>query len=63
MRRILFWSGWVVLFILPLVYGIQILVTQDLPVVQPWKWAILFATVVMIFFTRNQDEVLKHHVV
>ena len=63
MRRIFFWSGWIVLFVLPVIYGIQIVVTQDLPVVQPWKWAFLFAVVVLIFFTRNTDDALKHHVV
>ena len=33
------------------------------PPVEPWKWAILFAAVVLIYFSRNTDDVLKHHVV
>lgn len=38
MRRYLFWFGWIVLFLLPVIYGIQIFITQDLPPVEPWKW-------------------------
>ena len=63
MRRKLFWLGWIVLFALPVIYGIQIFITQDLPAVEPWKWAVLFATVLLIYFSRNTDDVLNHHVV
>lgn len=63
MRRKLFWLGWIVLFALPIIYGIQILITQDLPAVEPWKWAIPLAAAVLIYFSRNTDDVLKHHVV
>ena len=63
MRRKLFWFGWIVLFALPVVYGIQIYVTQDLPRVEPWKWIVPFAAVVLIYFSRNTDDVLKHHIV
>jgi hypothetical protein len=63
MRKALFWFGWVVLVALPLIFTIQILVTQDLPKVELWKWAIPFAAVVLIFFSRNRDDVLKHHVI
>lgn len=63
MRRTLFWSGWVVLFALPLIFTIQIIVTQDLPKVEWWKWAIPFGAIVLIYFSRNTDDVLKHHVV
>ena len=63
MRRKLFWLGWTALFALPVIYGIQIFITQDLPPVEPWKWVILFAAVVLIYFSRNTDDVLKHHVV
>lgn len=62
MRRKLFWFGWIILLALPVVYGIQIYVTQDLPGVEPWKWSILFAAVVLIYFSRNNDDVLKYHV-
>lgn len=63
MRKTLFRLGWIVLFALPVVYGIQIFVTQDLPAVEPWKWAILFAAAVLVYFSRDTDDVLKHHVV
>ena len=63
MRRFLFWLGWGVLFLLPLVYGIQIFIVQDLPRVELWKWAVPFAAIVLIYFSRNRDDVLKHHVV
>ena len=63
MRRMLFWLGWIVLFALPVIFTVQIVVTQDLPKVELWKWAILFGAVVLIYFSRNPDEVLKHHVV
>lgn len=63
MRRYLFLFGWIVLFLLPVIYATEIFITQDLPPVEPWKWAILFAAVVLIYFSRNTDDVLKHHVV
>jgi hypothetical protein len=63
MRKTLYGIGWIVLFALPLIYGIQIVVSQDLPSVEWWKWAILLATVVLIYSSRNRDDVLKHHVV
>ena len=63
MRRKLFWSGWIVLCALPVIYGIQIYISQDLPPVSPWTWAFLFGLVVLIYFSRNRDDALKHHVV
>ena len=63
MRKKLFTTGWVLFFALPLAYVLEIVVTQDLPPVQWWKWAILFVTVVLIYASRNRDDVLKHHVV
>ena len=63
MRKTLYAIGWIVLFTLPLIYGIQIFVTLDLPPVQWWQWAILLATVVLIYASRDRDDVLKHHVV
>ena len=62
MRRKLFWFGWIVLFLLPVIYAAQIVIEQDLPPVEPWKWWILFGTVVLIYFSRNTDDVLQHHV-
>jgi len=63
MRKTLFWSGLIVLMLLPIVYGVQIYVTQDLPAVQVWQWLIPVAAVLMVFFSRNPDDVLKHHIV
>lgn len=62
MRKNLYILGWALLAALPVIYGIQIYLAQDLPRVEPWKWLVLFAAVVLIFFTRDRDDVLKHHV-
>jgi len=61
MRKMLFWLGWAVLFVLPLVYGVQIYMTQDLPDISLWKWLVPFGAMVLIYFSRNHDDVLKHH--
>lgn len=63
MRKFLHRAGWAILFVLPVIYGIQIYVTQDLPPVEPWKWMVPFAAIVLIHFSRDPDDVLKHHVV
>lgn len=63
MRKTLFRVGWFILLALPVIYGIQIFITQDLPPVAPWQWAIPVAAAVLIYFSRNTDDVLKHHVV
>ena len=63
MRKWLYRFGWAVLFLLPVVYAVQIYPIQDLPQVEPWKWLIPFAAVAIIYFSRNTDDVLKHHVV
>lgn len=63
MRKVLFFFGWAILIALPVAFTIEIVAIQNLPEVQIWKWAILCGAVVLIFFARNRDEVLKHHVV
>ena len=63
MRRTLFWTGLIVLMVLPVIYGVQIYMTQDLPAVKVWQWLIPAAAVLMVFFSRNPDDVLKHHIV
>lgn len=63
MRKALYTFGWVVLLSLPVIFAIQIYVSQDLPKVEPWKWLVLFGAVLLIYFSRDRDDVLKHHVV
>ena len=63
MRKALFWLGWAILAILPVAFAIEIFMIDDLPRVALWKWAILAAAVVLIYFTRNRDDVLQHHVI
>ena len=62
MRRTFFWSGWGVLLALPIVYGVQIYLAQDLPSIAAWQWLIPTAAGLSIFFSRNPDDVLKHHI-
>ena len=63
MRKWLYWFGWAVLIALPIVYALQIYITQDLPRVEVWQWFVLFGTLVLIYFARSRDDVLKHHLV
>jgi hypothetical protein len=63
MRKLFYRAGWIVLFALPIIFSAQIFITQDLPKIEPWKWGILFGAVVLIYFSRSTDDVLKHHVV
>ena len=62
MRKALFWLGWAVLLALPIVFTVQIIITQDLPAVEIWKWAVLAAAVLLVYFARSRDDVLKHHI-
>lgn len=62
-RKALYWFGWLVLFALPVIFAVQIYLLQDLPKVEPWKWMVPLAAVVLIYATRNRDDVFKHHVV
>ncbi|HET7706438.1 MAG TPA: hypothetical protein VFM36_10155 [Thermoanaerobaculia bacterium] len=63
MRKTLYWTGWGILFLLPVIFAIQIYISQDLPPVQLWKWGILAGAVLLIYFARNRDDVFKHHIV
>ena len=63
MRRKLYWLGWIILFALPVIFTAQIIIMQDLPKVEPWKWLVILAAIVIIYFSRNTDDVLKHHVI
>ena len=61
MRRAIFWFGWVILLALPVVFAVQIYLTQDLPHVEPWKWLVPLAAIGVIYFARNRDDVFRHH--
>lgn len=63
MRKALFWFGWFVLFVLPVLFIAQIIMIDDLPRITAWQWLVPFAAIVLIYFARNRDDVLKHHVV
>lgn len=62
-RKGLYYFGWAVLIALPIIFAVQVFMMQDLPRIEMWQWAVPFAAVVLIYFTRNRDEVLHHHVV
>jgi hypothetical protein len=63
MRKSLFWLGWGVLLALPIAFVAQGLIIQDLPKVALWQWFVPLAAIVLIYVSRNTDDVLKHHVV
>jgi hypothetical protein len=62
-RRNLFWLGWAVLIALPIIFVTQGLIIQDIPRVALWQWFVPLAAVALIIFTRNTDDVLRHHVI
>jgi len=62
MRRAIFWTGWAIVFLLPIAIAIEIFMTEDMPVLHLWKWAIPLAAIALIFLGRNHDDVLKHHI-
>ncbi|HEX7808425.1 MAG TPA: hypothetical protein VF608_06870 [Thermoanaerobaculia bacterium] len=63
LRKFVFWFGWSVLIAVPLIFVAEAVITQDLPHVQPWKWAIPLAAALIAYAARNRDDVLHHHVV
>lgn len=60
-RKVLFWGGWLLLLFYACYYAFEVYWIQDIPKVSPTKWGILFATVVLIYFARNRDEVTAIH--
>lgn len=62
MRKALFWLGWAILLALPIAFTVEIIMIQDLPSVQIWKWVLLAAAVLLVYFARSRDDVLKHHI-
>jgi lipid-A-disaccharide synthase-like uncharacterized protein len=63
MRKTLFWIGWAILFAIPLAAGAEIYLSQDMPALNLWKLALLAGAVLLVIFSRNRDEVLKHNLV
>ncbi len=63
MRNAFFWLGVVILIGAPIVFVIEIVIKQDLPPVEIWQWAMMGGAVLLTYFFRNRDEVLKHHLV
>ena len=63
MRKSLFWLGWFILIAAPIIYAVEIYIAQDLPPVKLWQWPVLVGGVALTYFSRNRDDVLKHHVV
>ena len=63
LRKFFYRLGWAILIVLPIAFIVEIVVSQDLPLVQPWKWAILFGAVALVYAARDRDDVLRHHVV
>jgi len=63
MRKTLFWIGWAILFAIPLAAGAEIYLMKDLPDLNPWKLGLLAGAVLLVIFSRNRDEVLKHKLV
>jgi len=63
MRKKLFWIGWTILFLIPIAAGAEMYLQQDLPSLTPAKLALLAVAVLLVIFSRNRDEVLKHKLV
>lgn len=61
MRRVVFWTGWAIVFLLPIALLAEIWWRQDLPLMHPWKYAVILVAVALIIAGRNRDDVLKHH--
>jgi hypothetical protein len=63
MRKKLFWIGWTILFVIPIAAGVEMYLQQDLPTLTPAKLALFVGAVLLVVFSRNRDEVLKHKLV
>lgn len=62
MRRAIFWLGWAILFILPVIFLAQAWIIQDIPPVEMWKWVVPAVALLLVYLGRNRDDVFKHHV-
>ncbi|HXH42038.1 MAG TPA: hypothetical protein VNN08_25665 [Thermoanaerobaculia bacterium] len=63
MRKKLFWIGCAALIAILLIAGTEMFLQQDLPTLNPWKLALLAGALLLVVFSRNRDEVLKHKLV
>ena len=61
LRKVLFWSGWVLLLVYAVIFAVQTVVLQDIPPVSYLKWGILAATAILIYAARNREQVIAHH--
>jgi len=61
MRRAVFWTGWSILFLIPVAFVAEAWWTQDMPAFPAWKFVIPLIAFVLIVLGRNRDDVLKHH--
>ncbi|HUJ15951.1 MAG TPA: hypothetical protein VL284_19340 [Thermoanaerobaculia bacterium] len=62
MRKAIFWTGWGILFLLPIAFLAEVVIEQDLPAMPPWKLVIPIVGVALTIIGRNRDDVLKHHI-
>ena len=62
MRKVLFWSGWTLLILLPIAFLVEIWWIQDLPTLQSWRWVVPAIAFALIVLGRNRDDVLNHHI-
>jgi len=63
MRRAIFWTGWVILFLIPAAFIAEVLIIQDMPAFPPWKYVVPVIGIALIYLGRNRDDVFQHHLV
>jgi hypothetical protein len=61
MRRAIFWTGWIIMFLAPIAAIVEVAIIQDMPQITAWKLAIPAIAAILILAGRNPDSVLKHH--
>ena len=61
MRRWLFWSGWVIVLLIPIAFLVEAIMIQDVPALKIWKIVVAVVGLSLIVMGRNRDDVLKHH--
>ena len=61
MRKTVFWTGWAILFLIPVAFVAEAWWYQDMPSFPLWKFVIPLIAFALIVLGRNRDDVLKHH--